>query len=94
MVASSFLLTPATALRYENHDRRNREVSTNEALAMGLNRSGGGGELGEAVGGAGGLVKYNPRRRVVGRGGTSQKDEYYVSDLNLWFQGLRVMNRY
>lgn len=74
MVLSSFLLTPATALRYENHDRRTREVSTNEALSMGLSGNSG---LGEAAGNAG--VIYNPRRRVVMKGQMNEKDEYYVS---------------
>lgn len=90
MVLSSFLLTPATALRYENHDRKNREVSSHEALSLGLNRSGGG-ELGEAVAGGGAPVTYNPRRRVVTKGGMSERDEYYVRFLpycilseNLW----------
>ncbi len=77
MVLSSFLLTPATALRYEKHDRTNREVSTNEALNLGLNKSGAG-ELGDAVGGGGTGVMYNPRRRVVQKGGMSERDEYYV----------------
>ncbi len=76
MVMSSFLLTPATALRYENHDRRNREVSTNEALNLGLNKTGGG-EFGDAVGGTG--VTYNPRRRILTQGPNSERDEYYVS---------------
>ena len=76
MVMSSFLLTPATALRYENHDRRTREVSTNEALNLGLNKTGAG-EFGEAVGGTG--VTYNPRRRILTKGATSERDEYYVS---------------
>ncbi len=79
MVMSSFLLTPATALRYENHDRKNREVSTHEALNLGLNKSGGG-EFGDAVGGTG--VTYNPRRRILTQGPTSERDEYYVSCLD------------
>ena len=78
MVLSSFLLTPATALRYEKHDRQNREVSQTEAMNMGLGKMSG---LGEAVEeGGGGLVRYNPRRRKVldPKQGTSQRDEYYV----------------
>ena len=78
IVLSSFLLTPATALRYENHDRRNREVSTNEALNLGLNKSGAGG-TGDALSGGGPVVTYNPRKRVVAKGEMSQRDEYYVS---------------
>jgi Cytochrome c oxidase assembly protein COX16 len=76
MVLSSFLLTPAAALRYEKHDRMNRAVSSNEALSLGVGKGGQGG-LGEAVEG-GGLI-YNPRRRVVTKGVTSERDEYYVS---------------
>ena len=75
MVISSFLLTPATALRYEKHDRRNSELSTTEALSLGYTVAGGdvdgNGKVKEA--------HYNPRRRVVSKGGMSQKDEYYVS---------------
>lgn len=82
------MLTPATALRYENHDRRNREVSTNEALNLGLNKAGDG-KLGEAVGGGAGVVTYNPRRRVLTKGSTSERDEYYklmAKDLDNWEQ--------
>lgn len=35
MVAGSFFLTPATAIRYEKHDRRVRRVSKEEALGIG-----------------------------------------------------------
>lgn len=63
IVASSFLLTPATALRYERHDRKVRTLNEEEALGLGLRGPG------EDSG-----VKRNPRRRIVG----SEKDEYYV----------------
>lgn len=79
MVAASFLLTPATALRYERHDRKHREVSQNEAMELGLK----GGAAGE------GPLSYNPRRRVIGEGGTTQRDEYYrlmAKDLDSWEQ--------
>ncbi|KAH8816822.1 cytochrome c oxidase assembly protein COX16-domain-containing protein [Xylogone sp. PMI_703] len=35
MVAGSFFLTPATAIRYEKHDRRVQRVSKEEALGIG-----------------------------------------------------------
>ncbi|KAL7276661.1 Cytochrome oxidase assembly [Rhizina undulata] len=38
IVAGSFFLTPATALRYEAHDRKVRRVSQDEALGIGKNR--------------------------------------------------------
>jgi len=38
MVAGSFFLTPATAIRYERHDRRVRQVSKEEELGLGNNR--------------------------------------------------------
>jgi len=79
MVAASFLLTPATALRYEAHDRKHKQVSTQDAMQLGLK----GGADGE-----GGLT-YNPRRRVVAKGGLSQRDEYYrlmAKDLDNWEQ--------
>lgn len=69
VVGSSFLLTPATALRYERHDRKNRTVTHQEAMELGL-QGGRGGE---------GALSYNPRRRKVTVGGTSERDEYYVS---------------
>lgn len=79
MVAASFLLTPATALRYERHDRKHREVSQNEAMELGLK----GGATGD------GPLSYNPRRRIIGEGGTAQRDEYYrlmAKDLDNWEQ--------
>ncbi|KAI9729763.1 MAG: Cytochrome oxidase assembly [Cirrosporium novae-zelandiae] len=38
IVASSFLLTPATALRFEKHDRKVRQLSQEEAIGLGKNR--------------------------------------------------------
>ncbi|RDW62332.1 hypothetical protein BP5796_09458 [Coleophoma crateriformis] len=35
MVAGSFFLTPATAIRYEKHDRRVRQMSKEEELGIG-----------------------------------------------------------
>ena len=69
IVTSSFLLTPAAALRFERHDRKNRAVTHSEAMELGLK----GGPQGE------GGVNYNPRRRKVTKGGTTERDEYYVS---------------
>lgn len=63
IVAGSFILTPATALRYERHDRKVQQLSQDEAMELGL--KGPDGEEG---------IKRNPRRRVVG----SERDEYYV----------------
>ena len=79
ILAASFLLTPATALRYEKHDRKNRTLTHAEAMELGLK----GGAEGE------GSLQYNPRRRVVGKGGTSERDEYYklmAKDLDNWEQ--------
>jgi hypothetical protein len=79
VVSASFLLTPATALRYEKHDRKNRELSHTEAMELGLK----GGVTGE------GTITYNPRRRKILDGGLSQKDEYYklmAKDLDDWEQ--------
>jgi hypothetical protein len=79
MVGASFLLTPATALRFEKHDRRNRKVSEEEELQLGLK----GGPTGE------GNLSYNPRRRKVLKGELSEKDEYYrlmAKDLDNWEQ--------
>jgi hypothetical protein len=70
MLGASFLLTPATALRYEHHDRKNRELSHGEAMELGLK-----GGSAEDSG-----MHYNPRRRQIGQGGTTQRDEYYVSE--------------
>lgn len=74
IVASSFLLTPATALRYERHDRKNRQLTYDEALELGLKGNG------EREG----AVSYNPRRRKVTVGGTTERDEYYVRDKIDW----------
>ena len=38
IVAGSFFLTPATALRYERYDRKNRQMSQEESLGIGKNR--------------------------------------------------------
>jgi cytochrome c oxidase assembly protein subunit 16 len=38
MVAGSFFLTPATAVRYEKHDRRARRMTEEEVLGVGGNR--------------------------------------------------------
>jgi len=38
MVAGSFFLTPATAVRYEKHDRKVQRVSQEEALGIGKAR--------------------------------------------------------
>ncbi|KAI9841597.1 MAG: Cytochrome oxidase assembly [Sclerophora amabilis] len=38
MVAGSFFLTPATALRYEKHDRKVRQLSRDEELGIGADR--------------------------------------------------------
>jgi cytochrome c oxidase assembly protein subunit 16 len=62
IVAATFVLTPATALRYERHDRKVRQLSQDEAIELGLK-----GQDGEGI-------RRNPRRRVIG----SDRDEYYV----------------
>lgn len=38
MVLGSFFLTPATALRYERHDRKVRQVTEDERLGIGKNK--------------------------------------------------------
>ncbi|KAI0397668.1 cytochrome c oxidase assembly protein COX16-domain-containing protein [Xylariaceae sp. FL0594] len=38
IVAGSFILTPATAVRYERHDRKVRQLTRDEELGMGQNR--------------------------------------------------------
>ncbi|KAI9721092.1 MAG: Cytochrome c oxidase subunit 7A [Candelaria pacifica] len=38
MVAGSFFLTPATALRYEKYDRKVRRLNKEEELGIGKNR--------------------------------------------------------
>ncbi|PGG96177.1 cytochrome c oxidase assembly protein COX16, mitochondrial [Blastomyces parvus] len=75
MLAGSFILTPATALRYERFDRKVQQVSQEEAMGLGLRGPDGDDEQ----------VKRNPRRRVVG----SEKEEYYklmAKDLDNWEQ--------
>lgn len=79
IVGASFLLTPATALRYENHDRKHRQVTDDEKMQLGLK----GGLEGE-----GGLT-YNPRRRKILKGELNERDEYYrlmAKDLDNWEQ--------
>ena len=38
MVAGSFALTPATAIRYERHDRKVQQISKEEALGLSKDR--------------------------------------------------------
>jgi cytochrome c oxidase assembly protein subunit 16 len=38
IVAGSFFLTPATALRYERHDKKVRQMTQQEALSLGTNK--------------------------------------------------------
>jgi cytochrome c oxidase assembly protein subunit 16 len=79
ILAASFILTPATALRYERHDRKNRALTHAESLELGLK----GGESGE------GGIKYNPRRRMLTGDSNEQRDEYYrlmAKDLDNWEQ--------
>lgn len=38
IVAGSFVLTPATAIRYEKHDRKVRQMSREEELGVGRDR--------------------------------------------------------
>ncbi|KAL9067772.1 MAG: hypothetical protein Q9161_006681 [Pseudevernia consocians] len=38
MVAGSFILTPATALRYERHDRKVQQMTKEEELGIGKDR--------------------------------------------------------
>ena len=83
VVSASFLLTPATALRYERHDRKHRRLTARETMELGLK----GDERGD------GAINYNPRRRKVGRdeaaGAAGMRDEYYrlmAKDLDDWEQ--------
>jgi cytochrome c oxidase assembly protein subunit 16 len=79
IVGASFLLTPATALRYESHDRKHKQLTDQETMQLGLR---GGAE------GAGGIT-YNPRRRLIAKGSTNERDEYYrlmAKDLDDWDQ--------
>ncbi|KKK14440.1 hypothetical protein P175DRAFT_0481254 [Aspergillus ochraceoroseus IBT 24754] len=74
IVAGSFALTPAAALRYERHDRKVKQLSQEEAMDLGL--KGEGGEEG---------IKRNPRRRIIG----DEREEYYrlmAKDLDNWEQ--------
>ncbi|EGE05163.1 cytochrome c oxidase-assembly factor cox16 [Trichophyton equinum CBS 127.97] len=75
MVAGSFFLTPATALRYERHDRRVQQLGKEEAMALGLR-----GADEDAS-----QVRRNPRRRILG----DEREEYYklmAKDLDNWEQ--------
>ena len=79
VISASFLLTPATALRYEKHDRKNQTLTHAEAISQGLK----GGVAGE------GDISYNPRRRKLLQGQNTEKDEYYrlmAKDLDTWEQ--------
>jgi cytochrome c oxidase assembly protein subunit 16 len=38
IVVGSFMLTPATALRYERYDRKNQQITQEEAMGLGQNR--------------------------------------------------------
>lgn len=74
IVAASFALTPAAALRYERYDRKVQQLSQEEAMDLGLR--GPDGEEG---------IKRNPRRRIIG----DEKEEYYrlmAKDLDNWEQ--------
>ncbi|KAJ5770790.1 uncharacterized protein N7511_002841 [Penicillium nucicola] len=75
IVAGSFALTPAAALRYERYDRKVKQLSKEEAFDLGLK-----GPDGEEA-----AIKRNPRRRIVG----DEKEEYYrlmAKDLDQWEQ--------
>ncbi|KAL4902875.1 hypothetical protein BDW74DRAFT_157788 [Aspergillus multicolor] len=74
IVAGSFVLTPAAALRYERYDRKVKQLSQEEAMDLGL--KGPDGEEG---------IKRNPRRRILG----DDREEYYrlmAKDLDDWEQ--------
>lgn len=68
IVAGSFALTPAAALRYERYDRKVKQLNQEESLGLGL--KGPDGEEG---------IKRNPRRRIIG----NERDEYYVRSIHL-----------
>ncbi|KAH7138991.1 cytochrome c oxidase assembly protein COX16, mitochondrial [Dendryphion nanum] len=38
IVVGSFMLTPATALRYERYDRKHQQITHEEAMGLGQNR--------------------------------------------------------
>ncbi|KAL3469116.1 cytochrome c oxidase assembly protein COX16-domain-containing protein [Aspergillus californicus] len=74
IVAGSFALTPAAALRYERYDRKVKQLTQEEAMDLGL--KGSDGEEG---------IKRNTRRRVIG----DDREEYYrlmAKDLDNWEQ--------
>ncbi|EFR05539.1 cytochrome c oxidase-assembly factor cox16 [Nannizzia gypsea CBS 118893] len=75
MLAGSFFLTPATALRYERYDRRVQQLGKEEAMSLGLR-----GADEDAS-----QVRRNPRRRILG----DEREEYYklmAKDLDNWEQ--------
>lgn len=72
IVAGSFALTPAAALRYERYDRKVQQLSQEEAFQLGL--KGPDGEEG---------IKRNPRRRIIG----DEREEYYVRTIYLNYRG-------
>ncbi|KIW48736.1 uncharacterized protein PV06_01301 [Exophiala oligosperma] len=78
MVSASFLLTPATALRYESYDRKHKQLTDEEVMELGLKGPSGQGSL-----------TYNPRRRKLVKGELNERDEYYrlmAKDLDNWEQ--------
>lgn len=81
IVAGSFVLTPATAIRYERHDRKVRQMSQEEAMGEGLGKEG---------------IKHNPRRRMIGNerdeyyvGVFNQLDSSALTDMPLDAHGQR-----
>ncbi|KAI9673381.1 MAG: Cytochrome oxidase assembly [Caeruleum heppii] len=77
ILAGSFFLTPATALRYERHDRKVQRVGTEERLGLGI-RGVNGEKEDEAE-----------RERRLKRGRGDLRDEYYRlagRDLEGWEQ--------
>lgn len=76
IVAGSFVLTPAAALRYERYDRKVKQLSQEEAMELGL--KGPDGEEG---------IRRNPRRRILG----DEREEYYVSVISNTFSNPNIM---
>lgn len=89
IVAGSFFLTPATALRYERHDRKTRQVSQEEALGLGIGRDG---VKRERKGGRFELFQGDGEGKGGGREARrpgTEKEEYYrlmAKDLDTWEQ--------
>ena len=86
MVAGSFFLTPATALRYERHDRKVQQVSQSEAMGLGIGRDG---VKREKVGGKFEAEGGSEGRSGSGRRPGTEKEEYYrlmAKDLDTWEQ--------